>query len=472
MAKQRVFRLMATSKGRDELLDGRAWYVVPVVAVKAGVLNGELLVADAIEASVRYWNDVPVCITHPKMNGVTVSAKNLSIIKTEAIGRFYNAYYDDGALKGELWIDVEKSTTLGGVALTTLEKLQNGDLVEVSTAYFVNLSDETGIYNNKEYSGVQSDLKPDHIALLPSDIGACSLADGCGANRTNEAGDEVDILKVQLREGESINDRRVAVEKAIANTFEPGEYAWVADVYETFVVYEYNDLYYQSPYTIGDAGAVTLGPAIQVKRTVGYAVVRDNVSDTREADKSLRVESEGDKPNTGLIDKIKHLLGVNTMSKKEELVKDLRDQSIEIAEGLLENADEGVLQWIADHNKAEEIENVEKTGDEAVTNVGDTTVDEYLKANGTDLVEVINHINELKTQADAEKAALVDTLVANEGCNIKKETLEALDVSALTELSAVFQPGSYVGKGLPVVNEDSDSVPAAPAVILNKEEVK
>ena len=40
-------------------------------------------------------------------------------------------------------------------------------------------------YKGKRYHEVHRALEPDHIALLPDEVGACSVQDGCGAGRVN-----------------------------------------------------------------------------------------------------------------------------------------------------------------------------------------------------------------------------------------------------------------------------------------------
>src|SRR5690606_20175922 len=42
-----------------------------------------------------------------------------------------------------------------------------------------------GELNGKPYTAKQVNLRPDHVALLPGEVGACSIADGCGAPRIN-----------------------------------------------------------------------------------------------------------------------------------------------------------------------------------------------------------------------------------------------------------------------------------------------
>lgn len=167
-------------------LDGREYAVAPVVAMVAGVRNGELLPADELSRFVTAWEGRPIPLRHPQdAEGNYVTANTPDAIEQQVIGSFFNAYTDGDRLKGELWIDVQKAQRLGADALLALNRLEAGQVMEVSIAYFCDLEPATGEYAGEAYSGIQTNLRPDHVALLPDEIGACSVLDGCGANRVN-----------------------------------------------------------------------------------------------------------------------------------------------------------------------------------------------------------------------------------------------------------------------------------------------
>lgn len=170
---------------RRQVLDGREYAVVPVVAARAGVMNGELAPVDEIARYLDAWNGRPLPVRHPRANGKFVTANAPDVIANQVIGTFFNARMDGDRLMGDLWIDVEKAGRLGGDALTVLERLDSGQPVEVSTAYYSDLEPGEGTWNGKAYKGIQRNLRPDHIALLPDEVGACSWIDGCGAPRVN-----------------------------------------------------------------------------------------------------------------------------------------------------------------------------------------------------------------------------------------------------------------------------------------------
>lgn len=178
-------QLITANALQRRTLDGREYAVAPVVALVAGVVNGELAPVEEIGRFVEAWNGRPVAVGHPQRNGVYVSANSPQGIE-EALGWFFGAQMDGDKLKGELWLDAAKAQVLGGAALDVFTQLEAGEQVEVSTAYFNDLEESIGVFNGKSYRGVQRSLRPDHVALLPNEVGACSWADGCGAPRVNQ----------------------------------------------------------------------------------------------------------------------------------------------------------------------------------------------------------------------------------------------------------------------------------------------
>jgi len=188
----------------------RAWYeareylVAPVVAIRAGVLNGELVTQEEIGRVVEAWNGIPLPLGHPTERGVYVSANTPEVLE-RCVGRFFHAQMAGDRLLGELWLDVEKAQALGGDALEALQRIERGDPVEVSTAYFRDVEAGGGTLNGARYETIARNLRPDHLAILVHGVGACSWRDGCGAPRVNrfDGGGEKEDVQVtnQQRNG-------------------------------------------------------------------------------------------------------------------------------------------------------------------------------------------------------------------------------------------------------------------------------
>jgi len=163
---------------RNEQMDGKDFIVVPVVMAIDGVVMNEALVPEE-EFSPEAWNGRPVTIGHPKVNGEDVSANSPDILKEWAVGQLFNTHVEDGKLKSEAWIEVARCKALRQQGLLDTLKDQNAQL-DVSTGYFCVEENTKGSSRGKEYFEIHRDLKPDHLALLPDEEGACNWADGCG----------------------------------------------------------------------------------------------------------------------------------------------------------------------------------------------------------------------------------------------------------------------------------------------------
>jgi len=175
---------IAANALREERIGQRAYLVAPVVAVVAGVLNGSLLPVEEIEKLPEAWNGRPLVNDHPHDGDGYLSANAPGVLAGAWLGQVFGAYVDDDRLKGEAWFDLEMAESVpGGVSI--LNRLRRGEIVETSTGYWCKIEPEAGEFNGKPYASVQRDIVPDHLAVLPSAVGACSIKDGCGIGRIN-----------------------------------------------------------------------------------------------------------------------------------------------------------------------------------------------------------------------------------------------------------------------------------------------
>lgn len=182
---------------RQDTYGGRAYTVVPVVALVEGVLQGmnaaepELALASEFGRFPAGWNGRPLVLTHPVVededgNTIPVSANAPAVLEQYYMGMIFNTYLDDGKLKMEAWFDNELIANKGGDFESTLERICSGDeMIEVSTGLYTNVVSAKGTYNGQKYAGKWSGCVPDHLAILPNSIGACSVEGGCGIPRLN-----------------------------------------------------------------------------------------------------------------------------------------------------------------------------------------------------------------------------------------------------------------------------------------------
>lgn len=164
---------------REESKSGRSYLVINGVPLAEGVLNGRYVSPTEFGAFAQDWNDIPIVVNHPKYNGGSARVVEPD---TPVVGRFYKAAIDNGRLVGEYWLDkgLLESTPEGQ---SLIQRIMSGEMVENSTGYYSESWPEKGNWNGKPFSFIDKNIHPDHIAILTSEAGACSVADGCGLNR-------------------------------------------------------------------------------------------------------------------------------------------------------------------------------------------------------------------------------------------------------------------------------------------------
>ena len=215
---------------RVEELRGEKYLVAPLVLVREKVLNGGYLSPDEIQASEHGWNGRPVTAPpnvdasgHPTDDqGEFVSANKPEVMERMKVGHLANVEYDDDlqtendeasehGLVGEAWVRLKSVQTVGEAAEQAAKAIAEGEPLDVSTGYFHRPVDESGEFNGVEYEQRQTDLMPDHLALLPNEEGACNWSDGCGTPRVqtvlNSLDDENDDTSdASLEANQSVGD--------------------------------------------------------------------------------------------------------------------------------------------------------------------------------------------------------------------------------------------------------------------------
>ena len=162
--------------------DGKS-IVVPGVMALAGVMNRALLPREEIEKSVAAWNGIPLVLRHPMKDGVHVPMATPGA-NTIQIGYVTNVRLDGLKLRADYCFDSDALTRIpeGGALVT---RLKSGQMLEQSTAYKHDFITNSGIHKGRAYDGIQRNIEPDHVAILPDQLGACSIFDGCGVLQVN-----------------------------------------------------------------------------------------------------------------------------------------------------------------------------------------------------------------------------------------------------------------------------------------------
>jgi hypothetical protein len=181
-----------SGKVRRVVHNGREYLVAPLTLIVPGVLPGSkgalYYPLEEISRDPSQWNGVPLTVYHPIVNGRHVSAQSPDVLEAQGIG-FVQKARVDGRLIAEGWFDVEKTKRVDNRVYSCLV---SGRPIELSTGlYTENEPVPRGTsFNGRGYDYTARNYKADHVAILPDQVGACSLNDGCGV-LVNVSGDGV-----------------------------------------------------------------------------------------------------------------------------------------------------------------------------------------------------------------------------------------------------------------------------------------
>lgn len=449
---------------RRDTLNGVEHIVVPVIMMVEGVHSGShgpiLHMAEDLGRYPESWDGMPVTIGHPKVDGQYVSANSPSVLHDWAVGRIFNTQIVDSTLKAEAWLNEED---LERISEVTLERIKNGETIEVSIGIFSDEEMTSGIWNNERYTAIARNYRPNHLALLPDEVGACSISDGCGIRVNKQektkvttqkkisvnAENQNEVLKEINRIGFSVNEMGFGEIRDKINTFVYGFDGngidnYVEEVYEDYFVYSQRN-YRVTPlqrkllkqsYSIDDSGEITTtGDPVVVKREISYTPV----------------------PQTNVRVKAERLIKKNSKSMCTECVKKLADNLIANKSTAWSEDDREFLE----SQTEEKLEKMNPQPSEVQTNttgVKPTREDilavfsekpmsdeEFLQLASPEVRLTIKEGLALRTN---QKVQLV-TDILNNTDEWPKEELELMELSTLQKIHklAVGETAVYIGSG-------------------------
>lgn len=417
-----------SSAVRTDFMEGKEFLVAPMVMIREGVhqgSNGALFYPrNELSKTPEVWNYKPVVVYHPTMNGYGVSACDVDVITSRKVGVIMNTKFDKetGKLRAEAWLEVDR---IHEVDSRIAETLNSGEIMELSTGLFTDNELSEGEFEGKSYKYIARNYRPDHLALLPDKVGACSVADGAGLLQLNES--QKDSLTVNL-------------EKKL------GQQIAIQDVVTSKVVYSQNEKLFQ----------------VDVSFTDGEFLIDDE--SLVEVTKSYTPE-------------ISHLKGESQMSAVQKIVDGLianegtefsdddRESLLLLNEDVLQKL-QPVVNEVAEAEVAEEVE-VEETETEEVAEVEEVIENENLSVEEY----VANAPPEIRDMLEAglashqrDRQALIDVVVANEKNVFEQIQLNEKSISELKGLAAlaakdeevVSATQSYAGAAAPSPVQNSD----------------
>ena len=473
---------LANTAIRHETLHGKRFVVAPMAMLTEGVHNGSggplLYKADEIKRAVPGWNMKPIVVYHPQINGQGVSACDPDILESQQVGMVMNAKWN-GKLRAEAWIDEARAGLVDG---RVLEALEANKLMEVSTGLFTDNVTDPGEWNGKPYDAVATNHQPDHLALLPDQIGACSVADGAGLLQLNEtakaAGVDVggllarqmDVMRRMVGNAMSHANIYAALTSVLTERFKPGvdKHVWVVDVYDDFVVYEIEgdgkQTLYRLAYTTGKEGvALATGEPDEVVRVTEYRATTGEFVGNEARTTIEEPNMDKEKIVDGLI--------ANTQTAWGE---DDRETLMDMDEAVLNKLAPVVVE--PEPVVAAPVANTEGAPVAEVQ-----TAKQYIDDAPPEIRELLT--NGLAAH-EAAKGELIDAIVANKSNKFTKEFLATKGLQELQGLAALataggedhnagnptmFYGGAATPASAPVVNAEDEEALPLPTINFGKE---
>lgn len=457
---------------RNDKMAGREYTVVPMVMIVEGVLDGSngplYYPAEQLNRTPEIWNHKPIIVYHPSKNSGPVTACDPDILTNRQVGVIMNTKFVDGRLKAEAWIEKDRAKV---VDERVAEAIENQQMMELSTGLFSDTLPEEGEWNGKAYTGIALNYRPDHLALLPDQKGACSIDDGAGFIRNSEKDDKEEKQYPIAFNQQSHDNIRNVLSGLIHSEFSESD-VWIEDVYEGFFIYSMDGKLYARDYKeLSPSGVELVGTSREVVRVTEYR--------TPNGDFVGNSENEGEE-----MDKKKLVAAI---IKNTDLTQEDEQSLMAIDEKLLEKMAKAAVVENED-DKEEKKEEVAKPKEEEAavetqtettetTENAEVTVEQYVANAPAGIQDML--VSGLQAH-QAEKVKYINVITSNELNTFSKEQLNTKPLGELKSLAALAAPVKnkdkktegvdFSGLGLDTVTENRTEVEPLVAPTMNFDE--
>jgi len=456
-----TLRLESSSKVRVEYLEGQKCLVAPCRMLVEGVHNGSkgpgYYPKEEIASNPSVWNHMPIMVGHPKdSSGAYISARSSAgVLNASKIGILLNTKANDGGkyLDTEAWFVENRVKQIDN---RIYEALNNNTPMEVSTGLDATVVETSGIWNSEKYDFIVTNFEPDHLAILPDQIGACSLSDGAGLlvnqGKLPQGFSEPLSKAVQnalSKIGGIYNGSELSFDDIASNLNsqlsskygQPGKYwnGYLYEIFQTNVVFRNEDgKLYKISYKTDSSGVSLSGEAVQVKQTVTYEPISTK-------DKTMTNEEKS---------KI-----VNQMIASGKFTEEDRETLMGTPHSLLPKIT-AILTTPAKEATPAPVVNKEKETTVTVAESAQAktaqSFDDLMKTLDTESQSIMN---EMKKTYIENKKNLIDQILANKNNVFTKEQLDGFNVDNLKAIAnlakapavintnplSVMNGGSYAG---------------------------
>ena len=168
----------STGRVRRENRNGKPVLIAPATLIVSGVLEGSqgkiFYSPSEVCSTANAWAGVPLTLDHPAINGQAVSADHPAVRDTW-LGLVENPECNQGKLTADAVFDVTTCNRHG-----LLAALERGQPIELSTGLYLERQPFRGNFRGREFTHLATNFRPNHVAILLHQRGACSVSDGCG----------------------------------------------------------------------------------------------------------------------------------------------------------------------------------------------------------------------------------------------------------------------------------------------------
>lgn len=461
-------RFNAKIQSRREMLNGEAYIVYPVIMMTEGVHAGSggptLYTSQALAEYHWTWNGMPVSINHPQGDdGSPVSCNDPNIYNTQVVGKIFNTVFEDNKLKAEAWL---KESVLNSLGAEIIRELESGANLEVSTGLFCEADEVSGDWNGEIYNAIATNIRPDHLALLPGGVGACSWKDGCGirANKGGEMKKESlkyfqtndDTSKFKFLDNIDM-DYTQLIDSAynLVDSMDNDQYTYyLRKMYPDFMVYVVRPRNggteaktYKRGYSVDNAGKLSFsGDPVEV-------VIKETIEtvNNKQGKKTKQNKEEG----------MAKTMQECCPKKVDELIKNNENFTEDDREVLLAMTEDAFAMVI---NKAKPIERKEEPKvnekKEEKTKESKMTFDELLANADPEVAESIRNGHRIFQE---RKNDLIQKIVAHEANGFTEDELKTFPYDHLEKLASFIpekKGANYVGNAgshQPIDNADDDT---------------
>ena len=272
MQRKIVINSASSGKYTEQTIGGRPHIVTTMVSISLdSVMNRVFYPAQAIRDSYQQLDRLPAPASHPKVDGLFISAHDPLAVNAYNVGAFALAPRLDGRhVINDLAVDVQTAERdERGVEL--LRRIKAGERIGVSTGLNGELVMVRGNFEGSEYDGIISNIEFDHVAFL--------LEEPPAGEATYTLNSEGGLLVCNLEQ--SVNELRDQLNAALRAKYTATEYCYVEDIEldPSAVIAEIDGETWRVPFELNADGQPEFtGVGVKVQRVVTYR--RDTTQQT------------------------------------------------------------------------------------------------------------------------------------------------------------------------------------------------